>query len=195
MVDNKYYIKTQQDDLFEEEIRFRSRNRIEMVMRFYIMIGLVVAFLGSVYFVYISLDIKLDSNQINALGIAFSGLAIAVTSWGYLSFKKKRFVERQNLLRQRHSLNEIYYLWSEFEKVSKKLLDTKGVSYNRNAIRNIINTLESEAFIDSEGVQTLENARVIRNEVAHGGVNFSEQVLFNAKSSLIDLIDELSLQH
>lgn len=169
---NKDYEKSNykyEEAIRESEKRNNIQRKFEIILKLYMLIGIITAVFGIAYFVLSTLNIELSRSQINALLIAGVGFAITMLSWAMLLVKRERRLFEQQHEKSMESVSEFLRYWAKFENISKDVLEKEHRQFNKYSIREIIELLYEEGKIDKSDILALEEAIQLRNAVVHKG--------------------------
>jgi uncharacterized protein YutE (UPF0331/DUF86 family) len=172
------------EDLWELEARLSSRRRFETILKLYTVMGVLISIFALAYFLLSMLDIELTQTQQLTLLIAGTGLALSLTSWAMLLFRKK--------IKALQSASEIIYLWAEFEDVGKNILNSNDVEYNRHSIRQVISLLTERDIISQKESVELEEIMQMRNAAAHGRAELAPETVLRAKDTIREIISKVN---
>lgn|GEM_PF-1706050 len=180
------------EDLWELEARLSSRRRFETVLKLYTVMGALISIFALAYFLLSMLDIELTKTQQLTLMVAGTGLALSLTSWAMLLFRKQREFEESKKIKAFQSASEIIYLWAEFEDVGKNILNSNDIEYNRHSIRQVINLLYERDIISQRESIELEEIMQMRNAAAHGRAELAPESVLRAKDTIREIISKVS---
>lgn len=180
------------EGLWELELRLSSSKRYETILKLYTVLGALTALFAIAYFLLSILDIELTENQMVALLVAGVSMALSMTSWALLLFRKQRELEESKRIRSMQSLSEIVFLWDEFEEVGKSALKELNEKYNIHSARQMMHGLEKHELIDSKDQRLMEEAMQVRNAVAHGLLDFRPEVVQRTVASINRVIETIN---
>ena len=181
------------DAFYELSRRRRVRRRLDLLLRAYSVMGLLIAILAGGYFLLTLLPFELTINQLMALLFAGVGIALAFMSRTLMIFRKERESEELDRLNEYESLSLFLDTWARFERTSKEVLEKEGEEYNKHSLRAVISRLYEEGKIDKGDVIALEEALQTRNAVVHGERPLSTKVAEKITDSLVDIIKKIAL--
>lgn len=185
-------INKSKKDLWEFELRLNSKRRFETILKLYTVLGVLTALFAVAYFILSFLEIDLTNNQTTALLVAGVSIVLSMTSWALLLFRKQREFEESKKIRSMQSLSEIIFLWAEFEEAGKAALKERKVKYNTHSARQMMHGLEKYELIDSRDQILMEEAMQIRNAVAHGQLELSQEMIHRTVTSIANVIEKIS---
>lgn len=159
----------EQLDGIQLEVRAREVRRInvEVVLRLYVVMGLLVAVIALGYFGFSFLKINLTEDQRMALVAAGSGFSVAAMSWTYLAIRGQQRASRIEDYQTATLDYDLIKEWSKFEAVGRLVLERKGIEFNPRSPRSILSTLEKNEVIPNDLARDISTALDIRNKVVH----------------------------
>jgi len=158
-----------EEALWESEKRFYSQRKIEVILKIYMLLGIITAVFGVAYFVLSTLDIELSNSQINALLISGVGFTVAAMSWGMILVRRERMYYERQRKKSLDTVAEFLRYWAKFENIGKEVLEKEHREFNKYSIREIIELLHKEGKLDKSDILALEEAIQLRNSVVHKG--------------------------
>ena len=174
--------------------RYRnSRKKIDLILRIYSLMGLLIAVLAGGYFVLTLLPFKLSNNQQIALMFIGVGIALAFMSRTLIILRKERDISETERLKEYQTISEFLGTWSQFEIASKEALRQHDKDVNIHSLRAVISKLHEEEKIDNADVQALDEALHTRNEIVHGNRPLSSIVARQVTDTLLEIIKKISL--
>ncbi|MCP5381808.1 MAG: hypothetical protein H6912_05505 [Kordiimonadaceae bacterium] len=170
----------------------RKNYSFKRILNAYSLFGLLISIFAFGYFLFSLFDFQLTENQQLSLMIAGVGLALSLMSRAMLVYSKQKESERKELDLSYYDAINIILLWSEFEKISKNKLDELRVSYNKHSISEIISGLIEYSILSHEDRLILDDIRLIRNRLAHGNSNYSNELIVYYKNILLSIMDKIA---
>lgn len=164
-----------------------NREKIEYILRLYVLLGLGISLAGAGYFVITTLNIELSGPQQTALLATVSGAALSIASAFLLKFRRQRFEEEFKKIQLAEYLGEFVHAFAQFETVARDALVAHGESFNRYSIRQMIEMIRSDEALEDQDILLLQEALQVRNAVLHGGEHFPPEFLVKHTEALIDL--------
>lgn len=184
-------LRKYKDDLWELETRLNSRRKVETVLKLYSVLGALISIFALAYFLLSTLDIQLSLMQQMTLMIAGVGIALSMTSWAMLLFRRQRELEEVKRIKAYQGVSQIIFLWAEFEEAGKSKLDDLDISYSKHSIRQVINLLEEKNVINPKDRILVDEAMQIRNAAAHGRAEFSQELVKQTAEAISRIIDKV----
>ena len=141
--------------------------QLELILRVYIGLGLLIAFGALVYFGFSFLKIELTTDQRMSLMVAGAGGAVTVMSALMLVIRRQQIALRNEVYHSVELGYDVVREWAEFEGNSRRVLGEKGIPFNARSPRSIISMLQSNDLISHDLAQEISLALDIRNRVVH----------------------------
>lgn len=173
-----------------DDKRFLRRRKMELVLRMYSLLGVLMAILSAGYFVQTLLPFTLSEQQKTALLIIGVGLVLATMSRALLVFYREREAER---MAERERLLTLLDAWSSFETVSKRVLDQQGEKFDQHSVRSIISKLQSDGKINDADVRIIEEALGARNAIVHGQRSLSPSFTKRVTDVLLSIVQKIAV--
>ena len=144
------------------------RARLDLYLKAYSVIGVLIAIFSGVYFVFTFLDFQLSVEQQLSLMVSGVGITVAVLSRALIVLNREK--ARETLVRSQgqEALYALVETWSRFERVSKNLFPVEDGKFNRRSPRSVVLRLCEEGMISSVDVEVIETAMRVRNDIVHG---------------------------
>ncbi|HZE72962.1 MAG TPA: hypothetical protein VE135_25910 [Pyrinomonadaceae bacterium] len=172
--------------------RRRLRRRLDLLLRMYSLMGLLIAILAAGYFLLTLLPYKLSERQQMALIAGGIGIALAVMSRILVIYRTEQESEEIELLKENESLSSFLDTWAKFERTSKETL-SKQEDFNIHSLRSVISRLYEEGKISKEDVIALDEAVQIRNSIVHGGKTVPPHATEKVIGLLVDIIKKITM--
>jgi hypothetical protein len=165
---------------------------IDLVLKLYVVLGLLTAVIAIFVFEFETLKLSVTPIQRLALLAAATGASVAILSGLTLAIKKQRYeFEARKILYLTYA-RELVDIWSDFEGVSRSLLQHEGDSFNQYSIRSIISKLKREGSISDADVRSLQEGLELRNLVVHGNIEIPVGAVNRVASEMSTIIARLS---
>ncbi len=186
----------QELDLLKREAQRNafSSFRVELILRAYIAMGILMALCALGYFGFSFLDIDLTDVQRMSLAVAGIGAAIAAMSATMLAFRRQQNELRSASYEIVEAGYDVVREWTKFEVISRQVLSEKGLVFNTRSPRSIVNMLESNGVISNELTQELSLALDVRNRVVHDAQPVPQSAVRHASQILARANEVLSLK-
>lgn len=175
--------------------RRRMRRRLDLMLRAYSLMGLLMAILAIGYFLLTLLHFELTVNQEMALMFAGVGIALALMSRTLVILRTEREWEEVERMNEYESVGSFLDTWTRFERISKDVLSKEGEGFNRHSMRSVLSRLYEEGKLDKSDLVTLEEALQARNSIVHGERPLSTKILENAADSLVEIIKKIAVHN
>lgn len=176
-----------EEALWESNKRFYTQRKIELILKLYMLVGIITAVFGVAYFLLSTLDIELSKSQINALLISGVGFTVAIMSWGMIIVRRERLHYEQQRERSMDTVAEFLRYWAKFENIGKDVLEKEHREFNKYSIREIMELLYKEGKIDKADILALEEAIQLRNSVVHKG----DELPYEKAKKYIDVLAQV----
>lgn len=175
-------------------LRVRRQRRVvlDSVLRAYGIMGLLIAVFAFGYFALSLLHFKLSQQQLFAVVIAGSGVALSVMSWLLLAYRRQISETQAFQLREYAYTSELIDTWLTFENLSRKVLAAQRDGVNKYSLRVIISKLFADGLISGEDLAKLQDALEVRNLVVHGQGHLPPTRMQDIINSLTNIIAKLS---
>lgn len=180
---------------FEISSRRRVRRRIDVLLRAYSLMGVLIAILAVGYFMLTLLPFELSQRQQMALMVAGVGVALALMSRTLIIFRKEGESEELERLNEYQNFASFLDTWARFERVSKELLVKEGEEFNRHSLRSVISRLFEEGKIDKRDLAILEEALQARNSLVHGDRSLPTDLVEKITDALLEVIKKIAMPH
>lgn len=177
--------------LYDLGKRRRMRRKLDLLLRAYSLMGLLMAILAGGYFM-VSLLPELTKNQLMSLTFTGVGIALALMSRTLLIWRKEREAGEVERMTEYESVASFLDTWARFERISKEALSKEGEDFNRHSLRSVISRLHEEGKLNDSDVISLEEALQTRNLIVHGERPFSTKIAQSVTDSLIDIIKKIT---
>ncbi|KAF5028965.1 hypothetical protein DSECCO2_653530 [anaerobic digester metagenome] len=184
---NDKYINKYEEALWESKNRFYAKRKFEVILKIYMIVGVLTSVFGITYFVLSTLNIELSNSQINALIISGVGFTVAIMSWGMVHIMRERLYYERQSKNSMLKIAEFLRYWAKFENAGKDVLEKEHREFNKYSIREIIDLLYKEGKIDENEVITLEEAIQLRNSIVHNG----EDMPYEKANKYIDVLSQV----
>ncbi|MGJ8698243.1 MAG: hypothetical protein ACSHYF_18120 [Verrucomicrobiaceae bacterium] len=178
--------------LYDLGKRRRMRRKLDLLLRAYSLMGLLMAILAGGYFL-VSLLPELTKNQQMALMFSGVGIALALMSRTLLILRREREAGEVERMTEYESVASFLDTWARFERISKEALSKEGEEFNRHSLRSVISRLHEDGKLDSSDVLALEEALQTRNLIVHGERPFSTKIAQTVTDSLLDIIKKIAI--
>ena len=190
---NNDELERYKDDLWEMEARLKRKNRLEQILKLYMIMGALIGIFALSYFLLSFLEIELTDTQLMTLALAGLGISLSLASWAMLVYRKQRALEESEKLNALQNATKLMNLWSEFELIAKHRLESEGISYSKHSIRSVLVSLLEQGILDKRDLMMLDNAMQLRNSIAHSrlGADFSSESIERATNVLVESINKL----
>lgn len=165
--------------------------KIETVLKLYSLFGLLIAAFSGIYFLLITLEISLSSQQQIALIISGTGLGVSIASWVMLLIRKDRIEKELATYKLMSEISELVWKWASFEELSKNILIAKGKDFKKHSIKDVIIQLYEDHIIDLEDTRYLEDTIHVRNMAVHGQNRLPEETIEKYSRILDEVISKL----
>lgn len=149
------------------EQKERVHSRIDSILRIYSVLGVLIALVGLLYFLYLSLEIRLSYSEQMALMFSGAGLLISITSWALVIVRKARRRESERQMKEVYESWELLSGWAELEAIAKSYLVQRDSEIKKHSIREVMDHLVLSEIISQHELYELENALKLRNLLAH----------------------------
>ena len=169
--------------------RLKNRLKLNLFLRVYAFMGLLIAILAGAYFILTLLPLTLTAQQRITLVVAGTGIALAVTSWAVVVLRKSRESEEMDRLKEQAALSLLLDTWARFERTGKEALTKEGVAFDPHSLRSMFSLLYEEGKIDKNDLIRLEEALKTRNAIVHGQIPPSSDFNDVIKAITSDLIE------
>lgn len=181
------------DRLNDNEIRWEinRQSRYDILLRSYAIFGLMVGLGSASYFFLSFLRVSLTPQQLLALVIGGSGVALSIFSWAILSVRRQYTAARMYRIRQATLQKDLLDKWNLFENVSKELLSAEKADFSRTSLRSIISSLKQENRITNNDLISLQEALNIRNMIVHNLDGVPSDVMKKSVMELDYIVDKL----
>lgn len=180
---------------FEIRSQRRIRRKIDLLLRAYSLMGLLIAILAVGYFVLTLLPFDLSQKQQMALMVAGVGISLALMSRTLIIYRKERESEELERLNEYQNFASFLDTWVRFERVSKELLVKEGEEFNKHSLRSVISRLYEEGKIDKRDLAILEEALQTRNSLVHGERSLPTQLVEKITDALVEIIKKIAIPH
>ena len=171
----------------------RMRQKIDLLLRIYSLMGFLIAILAGGYFVLTLLPFKLTDKQVFLLMVTGVGIVLAFMSRTLIIFRRERESVDFERLKDFESFSSFLNAWTRFERISKEVLEKEGDDFNRHSLRSVISRLYEDGKIDRGDVMTLEEALQARNSIVHGERPISTKIMEKITDSLVDIIKKITI--
>ncbi len=191
-----YYNKINRPEFEEALWAFKKkrdlRTKIDVVIRLYILLGILIGISGFFYFLAITFKLTFHQDQLFPLLFSFSGLFLSVASWGLLYFRE--YFQNQTLKRslEIQELTDFLWAWGRFETLCKDLVKSKHVNYDRFSLQDILVKIIDLGYINSEDYMVVDEAMRIRNLILHSSATIPEYVTKHLSKQLIQIFERIN---
>jgi len=170
MVDSISNQEVRELELLTDESLRRKKNKaaqLELILRLYIIFGVLIAIGALAYFGFSFLDIELTVGQRTSLIMAGAGFSISVMSAMLIIILGRQSAATLNI---DHSLvlgSILVREWVKLENNGRLILNKRGVSFNSHSPRSIVSMLEKNGLISKRLSQDISIALDVRNKLVH----------------------------
>ena len=163
-----------------QDLKLRQQKwmQIDIALRTYSYLGLVISLISAGAFAFSFLNVKLTNNQLVALIVAGVGLLLSILSFMLLRIRgqlQKRIFDFEigtttpYYLMDETSLSaEVVMKWAEFERIARQITSKDGKPYGQKSIKIIIKDVSELGIISPNDIQYLSILLEIRNSIVHG---------------------------
>lgn len=173
--------------------RRRMRRKLDLLLRAYSSMGLLITILAGAYFIITFIPAPLTREQRMALMLAGVGTALALMSRTAIILRRERDFQELDRLKEYESLSSFLDTWTRFERTSKDVLAKQGDDFNRHSLRSVISRLYEEGKIDRGDVVALDEALQTRNAIVHGEKPLSMKLASQLTDTLLEIIRKIAL--
>lgn len=147
--------------------RYRSKLRLDLILKVYGYLGILLFFVALGYFIFLRLDLNLTQDESKALLFASVGLVLSIFAFiARLAYRDSSILYSEDYI-QFNPTGDLIKQWSIFENLGKKFIGKDDRNFNRFSPREIIQYLKSAEYLSSDDAESLHNALEIRNQVVH----------------------------
>lgn len=189
--DFRYFLDDLKYDIYRS---YKSKNRITLLLKMYIYIGITTAVIGGLYFLFSLLEYRLDPSQRITLIISSAGLFIAVLAKVYIELLKEREKEQLERKREFDKISSFLLNWATLERTVMKFFDDVQIQNNKFAIGQNLEYLFRKGVISDRDYLTVERALDIRNSLVHGKMNSANDDLDKYSQQLNEIIDKILIK-
>ena len=152
-----------------QDLKLRQQKwmQIDIALRTYSYLGLVISLISAGAFAFSFLNVKLTNNQLVALIVAGVGLLLSILS--FMLFDFEIGTTTPYYLMDETSLSaEVVMKWAEFERIARQITSKDGKPYGQKSIKIIIKDVSELGIISPNDIQYLSILLEIRNSIVHG---------------------------
>ena len=186
-------LENYKNDLWEMEARLKGKNRVEQILKLYIIMGALTGVISLAYFLLSFLDFELTSLQTQTLVVSGVSVALSLSSWAMLVYRKQRELEESVKIKSLQNATKLIQLWSEFELTAKYKLESENIDYSKHSIRSVFASLFEHGILGRKDLAMLEDAMQVRNSIAHSrfGAELSPEIIDSTSKVIIEAINKL----
>jgi hypothetical protein len=166
-------------------------NRLEFVLRFYSLLGIMIAVFSAGYLLLTLLPYNLSETQKTAVVLVGVGLALAAMSRALIVWRKERDQRDLERLKEQDRIVGFLDAWTKFETAGKDALSRRREKFERHSVRSVISRLRAENKIDDVDMKMLESALEARNLIVHGGRQLPTSFLKETTDVLLSIIKKV----
>jgi uncharacterized protein YutE (UPF0331/DUF86 family) len=174
---------------YEIQRSYRSRNKIRLLLKTYVYMGLLLFVIGSLYFAISFFEFNITSSQRMALIFSGVGLLLSLGAKFYVELIKEK--EKEQIVRRSEieKISNFILNWTTLERTLYKLVESKELSDNKFAIGKNLDLLLRKGIISNRDFITLEKALDLRNRIVHGRASTTQEDL-NKYSEQLEIITD-----
>lgn len=176
---------------YELQRSYRSRNRIRLLLKTYVYIGLLFFIVGGLYFGLSLFELRLSYSQQMALIFSGVGLFLSIGSRFYVDFLKEKEKEQISRKIEIEKITNFILNWSTLERTLFKLVESKEFSDNKFAIGKNLDLLFKRGIISNREFITLEKALDIRNRLVHGRISAAKEDIDKYAEKIAQITDKI----
>lgn len=174
---------------YEIQRSYRSRNKIRLLLKTYVYMGLLLFVIGGLYFAISFFEFDITSSQRMALLFSGVGLLLSLGAKFYVELIKEKEKEQTVRRSEIEKISNFILNWTTLERTLYKIVESKELSDNKFAISKNLDLLLRKGIISNRDFITLEKALDLRNRIVHGRASTTQEDL-NKYSEQLEIITD-----
>lgn len=174
--------------------RMRYNERLNLIVRSYMLAGAILALSGAGYVIYSKLKITLDQQEQLALAISFMGALTVVLSSAILSYRRTLLNIDAERVAEHQAVGRFIEAWALFEGAIRQraygLED--GAEGKHVSIRDALVRVRKEGILSPSDQIDAEGLLQFRNLLVHGAQRFPAAEIGESLKRLIALLSRFS---
>ena len=173
---------------------YRRKNKMKIILRLYILIGLLSAIFGILYFLSSFYELEMNITQRMSLITAGVGLFIAISAKFFMEINKEREKELEEKNNDLALFSSFILNWTNLERAANFYLQDNQIQNNKFSIGKNLRMLKEKGILNTRDFLTLEKALDVRNKIVHQGM-FSDKVLVDKLNKEVEKITNKIIDH
>jgi len=166
---------------------YRRKNKMKIILRWYILIGLLAAIFGILYFISSFYEFYMNITQRMSLIITGVGLFIALFAKFYIEINKEREKELEEKNNDLALLSSFILNWTNLERATNYYLQDNQIQNSKFSIGKNLRILNEKGILNTRDFLTLEKALDVRNKIVHHG-QFSNKIMIQNLNEEVEKI-------
>lgn len=166
---------------------YRRKNNMIIILRLYILLGLLSAIFGILYFISSFYEFDMNITQRFSLIITGVGLFVALFAKFYMELNKEREKELEDKNNDLALLSSFILNWTNLERATSFYLHDNQIQNSKFNIGKNLRILNEQGILNTRDFLTLEKALDVRNKIVHQG-QFSDKIMIHNLNDEVEKI-------